>query len=325
MVLDSDKSNGASIAIGLVDKYTVMKRYLLTLASLLALLAGCAAPPPSLVPTPYPPEYLPTVIALTANAVNASGTETALASIQTEVPSKTALPTLTFTPQPTHTSTPIPWHRFGAIRFVSPGPMSKVLSPIQLHMEVISGESQKVQVDLYGEDGRLLARELRKVLTTGKGAVVSIRIPFETRAAAELGRITVSTLDKEGRIQSLNSLRLLLLSSGVNEINRVGDPAEPVVVFRPRVEETVSGGVVNVKVDIWPFNLEPVVLELVDSAGKSLGLRILSIEEIKPQLFETTIPYKVSEPTPVRLVVRQDDDRMPGVYYIYTQLILLNP
>jgi len=302
-----------------------MKRYILSLVSLLGLLAACASPTQSLVPTPYPPEHLPTVIALTANAVNASGTETALASLETATPSNTPEPTLTPTPQPTHTATPIPWHRFGAIRFVSPGPMSKVVSPIQLHMEVISGESQKVQVDLYGEDGRLLARELRKVLTTGKGAVVSVRIPFETRAAAELGRITVSTLDKEGRIQSLNSLRLLLLSSGVNEINPVGDPAEPVALFKPLAKETISGGVVNIKVDIWPFNLQPVTVELVNSAGKSIGLRLLSVNAINPQLFETTIPYKVTEPTFVRLVIRQDDDRMPGVFYIYTQEILLNP
>jgi len=132
-------------------------------------------------------------------------------------------------------------------------------------------------------------------------------------------------LDKEGRIQSLNSLRLLLLSSGVNEINPVGDPAEPVAMFRPLAKETVSGGVVNVKADIWPFNLQPITLELVNSAGKSIGLRLLSVNAINPQLFETTIPYKVTEPTSVRLVIRQDDDRMPGVFYVYTQEILLNP
>jgi len=203
--------------------------------------------------------------------------------------------------------------------------MSKVVSPIQLYMEVISGASQRVQVDLYGEDGRLLGRLARKVLTTGKGAVVSVRIPFETRAAAELGRLTVSTLDKEGRIQSLNSLRLLLLSTGVNELNPVGDPAEPVLVVEPLAEATVSGGVVTVKGDIWPFNLQPVVLELVDSEGKSLGLRLLSVSDIRPQLFESTIPYKVDEPTSVRLVIRQDDDRMPGVFYIFTREIVLNP
>ena len=315
----------SACTIGLADKYTCMKRRLLTLASLLGLLAGCSSATPSVVPTPYPPEYLPTVIALTAHAVNALGTETALAGLPDQPPSATALPTPTFTPRPTFTATPIPWHKAGAIRFVSPGPMSKVVSPIQLYLEVISGASQRVQVDLYGEDGRLLSRLARKVLTTGKGAVVSVRIPFETRAAAELGRITVSTLDQEGRIQSLNSLRLLLLSTGVNELNPVGDPAEPVLVVEPLAEEIISGGIVNVKGDIWPFNLQPVVLELVDSAGKSLGLRLLSVSEIRPQLFESTIPYKVNEPTAVRLVIRQDDDRMPGVFYIYTREIVLNP
>jgi hypothetical protein len=302
-----------------------MKRRLFTFVALLGLLAGCSSATPSLVPTPYPPEYLPTVIALTANAVNASGTETALAALANEAPSPTALPTLTFTPQPTATVTPIPWHKAGAIRFVSPGPMSKVISPIQLHMEVISGASQRVQVDLYGEDGRLLARLTRKVLTTGKGAIMSVRIPFETRAAAELGRITVSTLDKEGRIQSLHSLRLLLLSTGMNELNPVGDPAEPVLVVKPLADEKISGGVVHVEGDIWPFNLQPVVLELVDTTGNSLGLRLLSVSDIKPQLFESTIPYKVNETTPVRLVIRQDDDRMPGVFYIYTREIVLDP
>jgi len=159
-------------------------------------------------------------------------------------------------------------------------------------------------------------------LLTKAGAQVDVVL---TRAAAELGRITVSTLDKEGRIQSLNSVRLLLLSSGVNEFNPVGDPAEPVVMFKPLAEETVSGGVVNVKVDIWPFNLQPIYLELVNSEGKSMGLRMLTVDKIQPHLFETTIPYRVAVPTSVRLVVRQDDDRMPGVFYIYTQVIQLNP
>src|SRR5262245_48082340 len=122
-----------------------MKRQLLTLASLFGILAGCSSATPSLVPTPYPPEYLPTVIALTANAVNAAGTETAVAAWPIQVPSETSLPTLTFTPPPTRTATSYPWHVAGAIRFVSPGPMSKVVSPIQLHMEVITGASQKVQ------------------------------------------------------------------------------------------------------------------------------------------------------------------------------------
>jgi len=308
-----------------------MKRKFFLLASLFGFLAGCsslASPTASIVPSPYPPEYLPTVIALTAESANTSGTETALALTPTELPteiSATPFPSQTPTPKPTSTITSIPGHALSAVQFISPGPMSKLVSPIQFRANVISGESQKVQVDLFGEDGRLLSRTLRTVLNTRDGAFVSFKIPFETRAAAELGRITVSTLDKDGRQQALNSVRILLLSSGVNEINPPGNPSEPVGVVSPKVEESVSGGVVNVKGDIWPFNLQPVIIELVSPEGKSIGLRILTLDHIDPQLFETTIPYKVTEPMSARLTIHQDDDRMPGLFYIYSQVVLLNP
>jgi len=308
-----------------------MKRNLILLASLLGLLAGCASPATNPVPTPYPPEYLPTVIALTAESANVAGTETAIALTPTIVPTESREPTITPvpsrtpTPLPTSTTTSIPGHALAAIQFNSPGPMSKLISPIQLRAMVISGESEKIQIDLYGEDGRLLSRNLRSVRSTTKGALVSLKIPFETRAAAELGRITISTLDKSGRIQALNSVRILLLSSGVNEINPSGNPSEPVGVVSPVVEESVFTGVVNVEGDIWPFNLQPVIFELVSPEGKSISLRILTLEDINPQLFETTIPYKVTEPMRARLTIRQDDDRMPGLFYVYSQVVLLNP
>ncbi len=308
-----------------------MKRNIILLASLLGLLAGCAAPTQSPIATPYPPEYLPTVIMLTADAANVAGTETSVALTPvialTEViePTVSPIPTQTRTPLPTSKPTSIPGHALSAIRFISPGPMSKLISPIQFRADVISGESQMMKVDLYGEDGRLLSSKLLKVLNTSKGAFVSFKIPFETRAVAELGRITVSTFDKDGRIQALNSVRVLLLSSGINEINPPGNPSEPVRVFKPLAEEAVSGGVLNVKGDLWPFSLQPVVLELVSPTGQSIGLRILTIQSIDPQLFETTIPYKVTEPTLARLTIRQADDRMSGLFYVYSQVVLLNP
>jgi hypothetical protein len=163
------------------------------------------------------------------------------------------------------------------------------------------------------------------VQISGKGVLQQIKIPFEIRAAAEVGRITVSTLDKVGRIQSLNSVHVLLLSSGTNEITPPGNPSEPVGVFSPLAEEAVSGGVLNVKGDVWPFNLNPVILELVGPDNKSIGLRILTVDHLQPQLMQTTIPFKVSEPTLARLTVRQEDDRISGLFYVYSQEVLLNP
>jgi hypothetical protein len=203
--------------------------------------------------------------------------------------------------------------------------MSKVVSPITLRMNIVAGESEKVQIDLYGEDGRLLTRNVKRVPTSGKGVPQQIKVPFEIPAAAEVGRITVSTTDKLGRLQSLNSVRLLLLSSGINEINPPGDPSEPVGVFAPVGEDPVSGGVLSIRGDVWPFNLNPVILELIGEDGRSMGLRILNLDQLNPQMFETTLPYKVSEPTLARLTIRQDDDRIDGLFYLYSQEVLLEP
>src|SRR5512144_229457 len=129
-----------------------MKRYTIALLTL-GFLTACAAPPASPIPTAYPPEYLPTVIALTAEAASNSATETAIALNPVLSPSDTPTPTLSPTPRATFTATTIPGHDPAAIQIFSPGPMSKVISPINLKMNIITGESGKVQIDLYGEDG----------------------------------------------------------------------------------------------------------------------------------------------------------------------------
>ena len=49
-----------------------MLRKIFLLASLAGLLAGCAFQGGSSVPTPYPPDYLPTVIYLTAQSIHAT-------------------------------------------------------------------------------------------------------------------------------------------------------------------------------------------------------------------------------------------------------------
>ena len=203
--------------------------------------------------------------------------------------------------------------------------MSKVVSPINLKMNILAGTSEKAQIDLYGEDGRLLTRLTKKVPPSGDGVYQQIKIPFEIRATSEMARITVSTTDKEGRTQYLNSVRVLLLSSGTNELTTPGNPSEPVGVFSPTKKEEATGGVLNVRGDVWPFNYNPVLLELIGPDGKSLGLRILTVNGLNPQLFETTIPYKVSDPTLARLSIRQDDDRIDGLFYVYSQEIMLNP
>lgn len=302
--------------------------HFILLALLTGLLSGCVLPGVNPVPTPFPPEYFPTVVVQTAQAAKATDLARTPSATPTEtlIPTLTPTPTDTPTPVPTDTLTPSPSAPVAQIRIQSPGPMSKVTSPLNLRMQVVTGASELVQIDLQGEDGRLLARNLERAKSWPAGYVVTLKIPFEVRAAAEVGRVTISTKDGEGRLQSLLTMRVLLLSVGSDEITPEGDPAERVVFYSPPVNDAVAtAGVVNVEGRFLPFNDQPVILELLDPEGKTVGLRVLDFIGTDVQLFSTTIPYKVTEPTRARLVLRQDDDRLNGLIYLYSQEILLNP
>lgn len=302
--------------------------HLILLASLLGLLSGCLLPGMDPIPTPFPPEYFPTVVVQTgqaAMATNLAGTPS-VTPTQTLPPTETPTPTDTPTPIPTDTLTPSPSAPSAQIRILSPGPMSKVTSPMTLRIQIVSGGSELVQVDLQGEDGRLLSRNLERVPSRPGGYYFPLKIPFEVRAAAEVGRITISTKDGFGRIQAQLGMRVLLLSVGADEITPEGDPSERIVFYEPpRKDAVAEGGVLNIEGRFLPFNDQPVILELLDPGGKTVGLRVLDFIGIDEQLFSTTIPYKVTEPTQALLALYQDDDRLDGQIFVYTQEILLNP
>ena len=302
--------------------------HIILIASFLGLLPACAPSAAASAPTPFPPEYFPTVVVLTgqaAMATNLAGTPSPIPT-ETLTPSITPTPTDTLTPAPTDTLTPSPSAPSSQIRIETPGPMSKVTSPISLRMQVVSGGSELVQVDLQGEDGRLLARKLERVPSWPGGYYVSLKLPFEVLAAAEVGRITISTKDDFGRVQSRLGMRVLLLSIGADEITPEGDSSERAVFYAPPRKDAVArDGVLEVEGRYLPFNDQPVILELLNQEGRTIGLRVLDFTGTGEQLFSTTIPYKVTEPTQARLVLHQDDERLDGLIYLYSQEILLNP
>jgi hypothetical protein len=158
------------------------------------------------------------------------------------------------------------------------------------------------------------------------GDYLSLKIPFEIRAAAEIGVIQVSTKDKLGRLQSLSSLRILLLSNGVSQINPAGNAIyERVTFLQLPVNSDVFGGILSLRGQFTPYNHQPVILELISDTGQGLSLRVLNFPSLDPQNFNTTLPYKVTQPTQARLFIHQEDDVLKGPVYIYSQEITLNP
>ncbi len=311
-----------------------MKKNIAPFALLLAFLSACAqqsAP----TPTPFPPDYLPTVVALTGQAVFA----TAAALTPTVTPTSVSLLEETQTPVPTSSlPTPTPTYeagftKFADLRFVSPGPMSSLVSPIDLKLLLTSGKSDLVRIDLLGEDGRVLYSDLIRVAHKYGGNYRNFDVVFETRAVSEKGYLRLSTRDENKNLQTLNTMPVLLYSIGSSQLNLPGNLIYERVSFEGLKNETqVYNGEVKIKGRYWPFNEQTTFLDLIDSSGKSLGSRILNFKGIEPENFETSLPYKVTEPTLARLAIHQenpalvveDKDLKKYIYYYSIQL-WLNP
>ena len=221
---------------------------------------------------------------------------------------------------------------FAEIRFLSPGPMSKLASPFRLQTILVSGESGLVRIELIGEDGRELYRLVERLNRNSAGLYRNWEIPFEIRAAAEAAWLQISSKDEVGRTQALNSVRVLLLSLGTSELNPPGNVLyERVTLLTPGVEVVEADGVVDVKGRIWPMNDEPVILDLILPDGKTAGTRVLRLNGIEPQSFESTLPYKVTAPEGstesivARLTVKQSDPILKIPLYIYTRTVQLRP
>ncbi|MBI5952553.1 MAG: hypothetical protein HY865_12925 [Chloroflexi bacterium] len=307
-----------------------MKYKIPTLVLLFAILSACSQSAVE-VPTPQPPNYISTVVALTGQA--AFETATALAPLPTETPTPTENPVPT-TPLPSPTPTFEPgFTEFAQIRFIAPGPMSSLVSPINLQLLLISGESELVRIDLLGEDGRILQRMLERVRREPAGGVYrNFDLEFETRAVSERGYIRISTKDDRRRIQALNTMPVLLYSIGENQITPIGNMMYERVMYEGLEEgDEVFGGTLNLKGRFWPFNEQPVFLEMTQPDGKVVSSRMLDFEGIDTQFFETTLPYKITEPTMVRLSIHQDSLELPDdpelgqSIYVHTMELMLYP
>jgi hypothetical protein len=307
-----------------------MKYKILIIASILTLLSACSqvvAP----TPTPLPPNYISTVVGLTGQAAFATASALAPIPTQTALPTETPIPV---TPLPTATATFEPgFTEFAQIRFISPGPMSSLISPINLQVLLISGESQTVRIELLGESGSVLQRLLEHVKRDASGGVYrKFDLSFEIRAVSERGYIRISSKDDHGRIQALNTMPVLLYSIGENQVNPQGNMIYERIMYEGLKDgDEVSGGVVNVKGRFWPYNTQPVFIELLLPNGVPISSRTLYFKGPDTQSFETTLPYKVTEPTLVRLSIHQDnpdfapDPNLKKYIYVHTMELMLYP
>lgn len=314
---------------------------------LTSFLAGCSFQAGTSLPTVLPTGYIPTAIALTVQAqgievlpVDQPGSEASV----TPSPTSTIAATPTPTPEPaTPSPTPIlaatwtavaglnvpPVIPYAPIQILSPGPASLVTSPFLLRGSVRAGAGGVVRIELLGEDGRLLMREVRDYrASVGRQVSLATEVEFGISAVAEAGRIQVSTEDEFGRLVAVGSVDIILLSIGEAEINPVGDLYENIVIESPPPNAVIQGGMVRVTGLARPRSELPLMVEMRTADGKIVGSRQVAVipsAESSYGTFAIEVSYSVDAPTRVRLAVWEPGERIPGIVQLSSLEVMLSP
>ena len=313
--------------------------------------ASCSIIPDSSLPTLYPTEYLPTVIAMTVTAhgivVRADDTGAA-ASATADKSSPSPEPTLTGTPSPTPspriatpTLLPSPTQPSldsplspenippSTVQILSPGSDSKVTSPFTLRASAIPGPESVIRIELLGGDGQLLMREVRSYQTLQNEWVsLGSDISYGINSVSENGRLQLSVEDEHGRIISLSSVDLLLLSMGKQDLNQSLDQQEDIVIESPRSNTLIQGGTMRVSGLARPRSTQPLMIALSTSDGRIVGTRQVSVTPLPENLygeFAIDVPFTVEYTTRVRVQVWEPGDKIPGIVNLSSLEVILSP
>lgn len=309
--------------------------------------SACTALTGPEIPTPLPTEYIPTAIALTvaAQGVTVLPPE-ATQDPRTVPPPETPEPEASPTPAPTAGEPANPTLEaptqaptlavappgefpFGRIQFLSPGPISVVTSPFLMRAYFLPGANGVARIELLGEDGRLLMREVRNYqVQRGARITMGLDVEFEIPGAAEIGRLQITLEDEFDRVMAVGSVDLLLLSAGQADLNPAGDLQEAIVIQEPSPNGLIQGGTLRVSGWARPRTEKPLMIELLTNEGTIVGTRQVAVEGATNGhhgIFAIDVPYTVSEPTRVRLVVWERGERIPGVAQLSSMEVMLSP
>lgn len=313
-------------------------------------LASCSTLEATDLPTPFPTEYLPTVIALTVEAQDVKlqpedaeieSTEEPVDPSPTPEPIPTDTPTTTISPpiilptdtlQPTQSapySPPPEEVPLSNIQILSPGPSSKVISPFIMRAAVKPGPGSVVLIELLGEDGRLLMREVRNFQSVQNEWVsLGSEVEFGINAVAESGRIQIIVEDEHGRLKSLSSVDLILQSIGEQDLNQPVDQHENIYIESPSPNRLIQGGTMRVEGLARTRASQPLMIELRTSDGRIVGTRQVSVTPSPDSAygnFAIDVPYTVDSTNKVRVQVWESGDRIPGIVNLSSLEVSLSP
>ena len=203
------------------------------------------------------------------------------------------------------------------------------MSPLDVSLRLTCGDGKVIRIELYGEDGRLLARDVRNYSKVPwEAARIGMKLDFEISAAAELGRLVIIAEDAYGRLIEINSMNLILLSQGMTELNPPSGLQARIIIQDPTEQTLIQGGRLIISGRARPESNQPLRVMLVGEDGRILGQRLAGITILVPGDYGTflaEVPYTVTEVTPALLTIFEEGGTISSTSFLTSLKVLLAP
>lgn len=296
-----------------------MRSTLIALACILMLCSACSVP--TTVSTPVPSA----TTTLTPSPTVAIGTQLPFTLSTPAVVIENPVPNVTPSVTPTQVSL-----RPEKVTILRPAEGSMVVSPIRVVGQAGPAYLNRVEINLIGEDGRLIAEhhDYLYALPGNLGPYNTV-FEFETPYLAESARLEVRNYDPiNGQLDHLSSVDLTLLSLGNPRIHHTIHGPEKLQINSPYENEIIKGDSVTVSGVGWPDTDEPLHVELINSAGEIIGSGLFKFtpHEIGVAAgFEIEINYQVDSFQVARIAVYEMSDTIPGMLHYSSVPVYLRP
>jgi len=211
----------------------------------------------------------------------------------------------------------------------SPGPASRVLSPLLVRGEGDPVFEQSLVARLVGVDGAILAEQpLQIQAPLGERGGFELSIPFEVDSdtGALLQVFSLSVLD--GGIEHLSSVGITLSADGPEMVTTLDDDTERLVLLSPASGSVISDG--RLEVTGWgTASFEgTLLLSLLGADGQVLDEEILTIaapEMGQPGEIRAELTFSVTEAQPGRIVLVDPLPVFDGIGHVTSVPVVLSP
>ncbi len=205
-----------------------------------------------------------------------------------------------------------------------PGDGSRVVSPLRVRARLNEPVFGSYRAELFGQDGRLLYRQVWSAPDDlADQIVLDLSIKFLLPSEEEKGRFVITRLDAQNRLQAVNSVELILNSTGNNDLKPVATTQAVIVILSPLEGEGASGGKIQVSGRTTIPKGESLRVQLVTEDGKVIGQRLAAVDETDGGVgfFMTEVPYRVESDTTVRLIVFGVGDPISPITHLSSLLV----